>query len=221
MGFLDRFKKKNNTERETEATGSRPVEQLPFHVEYSLTANGDLLVEFYDRKADFRQTYDTTRLRVGQKPFDLEGHQVYLGKISWGKFDDARILDPTRQGEFYVDEQEILAELDLSLLQSDLNYCNMVMKYLLDKKRVERYLQSGLKENAEQPNGIYIGGVGVRENGYYKFFNERVGKASHHSDYMKGKRQQHREREEEQKRRYKERLKSQIEKLQDELDRME
>ena len=115
----------------------------------------------------------------------------------------------------------VLAEIDLELLQTDPNYCNMVMKELLDKQRVERYLESGLQETPEHPCGKYIGGIRQTEKGYGKFFSTIVGKASHNSELMVNRKQEHREMIEKQRQKAIADKKAQIEKLQSELDSME
>jgi len=95
------------------------------------------------------------------------------------------------------------------------------MKELLDKKRVERYLESGLQETPEHPCGEYIGGIRQTEKGYGKFFSIIVGEASHNSESMVNKRQKYREIIEERRQKAIEKKKAQIEKLKRELDSME
>ena len=57
MGFFDRFKKKENNNIPT----NQP-EMKPYDIKYSSGSNGTLQIDFYDRNADFKQFYDTTRL---------------------------------------------------------------------------------------------------------------------------------------------------------------
>lgn len=54
-----------------------------------------------------------------------------------------------------TDYNEVLAQINVYLLQTDPNYCYIVIKELLDKKRVEGYLYRGLQKDAEQPCGMY------------------------------------------------------------------
>jgi hypothetical protein len=224
MGFFDRFKKCDKQNESNVANNRQQVTQLPFDIEYKPTLNGNLQVEFYDNDRDFKKFYDTTRLIIGRQPLNIEGHQVYNCAVSWYGQNDCQILDK-KTGLFdSLRAQEyrgVLAEIDLELLQTDPNYCNMVMKELLDKQRVERYLESGLQETPEQPCGKYIGGVRQTERGYGKFFSTVVGRASHNSDLMINRRKEHREMIELQRQNAIENKKAQIKKLQSELDSME
>lgn len=155
---------------------------------------------------------------------NIEGHQVHNCSVSWYGRNDCQVFDE-KTGKFdSLRAQEyrgVLAEIDLELLQSDPNYCHMLMKGLLDKQRVERYLENGLQETPEQPCGKYIGGVRQTEKGYGKFFSTIVGKASHNSRLMINRRQEHRSRIEIQRKKAIADKKAQIEKLQSELDSME
>lgn len=220
MGFFDIFKKNDKQS----IYNRQPVRELPFDVEYSTITNGNLQVEFYDKNTDFKKFYDTTRLIVGRYPLNIEGHQVYNCAVSWYGSSDCQMFDE-KTGKFdSLRAQEyrgVLAEIDLELLQSDPNYCNMVMKGLLDKQRVERYLESGLQETPEKPCGKYIGGVRQTEKGYGKFFSSIVGRASHNSELMINRRQQHREMMEAQRQKAIADKKDQIKKLQSELESME
>lgn len=224
MGFFDRFKKKDNQNIENALNNRKTVGQLPFNIEYSQISNGILQVEFYNRDSDFKKFYDTTRLIVSRQPLNIEGHQVYNCAVSWYGSNDCQMFDE-KTGKFdslrAQSYQGVLAEIDLELLQSDSNYCNMVMKGLLDKQRVERYLESGLQELPERPCGKYIGGVRQTEKGYGKFFSVIVGRASHNSELMINRRQEHRARIKAQRQKAIADKKAQIEKLQSELDSME
>lgn len=223
MGFFDRFKKSDKQIIEDTVNNRQPEGQLPFNVEYSPTSNGNLQIEFYDEDSDFKKFYDTTRLIVSRQPLNIEGHQVYNCAVSWYGQNDCQMLDE-KTGKFdSLRAQEyrgVLAEIDLELLQSDQNYCSMVMKGLLDKQRVERYLENGLQETPEHPCGKYIGGVRKTEEGYGKFFSIIVGQASHNSELMIKRRQQRREMVEAKKQKAIADKKAQIEKLQNELDSM-
>lgn len=223
MGFFDRFKKNEKQTRENVAD-SQSVRQLPFDVEYSQFSNGNLQVEFYDKNSDFRKFYDITRLIVGRNPLNIKGHQVYNCAVSWYGHSDCQMLD-RKTGRHdslrSLDYREVLAEIDLELLQSDPNYCNIVMKGLLDKERVERYLENGLQETPQQPCGRYIGGIRQTEKGYGKFFSTVVGLASHNSRLMINKRQEYRSNLEVQRQQSIADKKAQIKKIQSELDSME
>ena len=97
----------------------------------------------------------------------------------------------------------------------------MVMKDLLSKQRVERYLNKGLEENPDTPCGKYIGGVRkTPENQYQKFFSVQTGKACHNSEFMVNRRREVREAEERRRQQIRAQKEAQIQKLQAELDEM-
>lgn len=227
MGFFDRFKKDNKQNIDNVVNvvnNNQTVNQLPFDIEYSQMSNGNLQIEFYDKNPDFKKFYDTTRLIVSKQPVNIEGHRIYNCAVSWYGHNDCQMFDE-KTGQFdslrAQDYKGVLAEIDLELLQTDPYYCNIVMKGLLDKQRVERYLESGLQENPEIPCGKYIGGINQTEKGYGKFFSTIVGQASHNSELMVNRRQEYRQRLEAQKQQVIAAKKAQIEKLQNEVNTME
>ncbi len=224
MGFFDKLKNKNKKNISSEVNKKQPEKQLPFEVKYSNSSNRNLQVDFYDKNADFKKLYDTTRLIVDREPFNIEGHKIYDCVVSWYGYDDCQVLYKTTgkldsiRARAY---REVLAEIDLEQLKNNPNYCEMVMKGLLDQQRVAKYLERGLQENPEIPCGQYIGGVRKTERGYGKFFSVEVGKASHNSKQMINIRKRHREMIENQRRKEIEYKKTQIKRLQDELANME
>ena len=149
MGLFDRFKKskKEDTQVSTE-------QQLPFEVEFNTTTDGKLQVDFYDKQADFKQFYDTTRLIVNPVSINMGENQVLNGAVSWYGHDDAIYID-NYGNEMKVGRRNeyrgVLTQIDLNLLQTDANYCYMVMKNLLNKERVEKYLSQGLEDNPQMP----------------------------------------------------------------------
>lgn len=182
MGFFDRFKRKDSHSNKVSD------KQLSSNIQYSMTSDGRLQIDFYDENADFKQFYDTTRLIINTKPLIMADHEIYNCIVSWYGKNDA-IMPGGRREEY----RGVLAELDLGLI-NDHNYCSALMKLLLEKKRVERYLEDGLKETPEVPCGKYIGGVmRSEENEYEKFFSTPVGEASHNSDLMVNRRKEYRE----------------------------
>lgn len=225
MGLFDKLKDKNKQNTENKVNNNKqPTQELPFDVEFRQLSNKNLQIDFYDKNADFKQFYDTTRLIVGAQPLNIEGRQVYNCAVSWYGHDDCQIIDEktgTFDSQRAQDYRGVLTEIDLQLLQSDPNYCNMVMKMLLNKQRVEKYLEDGLQENPERPCGKYIGGVRKTERGYGKFFSTMVGQASHNSKLMVDRRKKHREMIEAQRQEAIANKKAQIEKLQNELKNME
>ena len=223
MGLFDRFKKNKQTKTDEPTINNMQQENnvnnvqfVPYDVQYH--NNGSIQIEFYDRNSDFKTFYDTTRLIINNR-LNIEGHQIYNCAVSWYGQNDCIMIDKTtgeelgRAGQY----RGVLVELDLQLLLHDKNYHQMVMKGLLNKDRVEKYLNEGLKETPEIPCGKYIGGVRQTENGYKKFFDMEVGRSSHNSDLMKKRRQQNREMKETQKQNAIKEKEAQIAKLQNEL----
>lgn len=224
MGFFDRFKKSNKENVSTVADNEQKASQLPFDVEYSSPYRDTLQVEFYDKEKDFKRYYDTTRLIVNRQPQNIGGRFVYLCAVSWYGQNDCKLFNKeTGQFEnFKAKEYKyVLAQINLRLLRIDPNYCNMVMKELLNRQRVERYLERGLQETPEQPCGQYIGGIMEKEGGYCKFFSTIVGQASHNSPIMVAQRNEERARIESIRQKIIADKKAQIEKLQRELESME
>lgn len=177
MGFLDRFKNKKSVEPSTNNT--LQAEQLPFEVEFGVTCDGRLQVDFYDKNADFKQFYDTTRLIVNNSPLNIAGYSVQNCIVSWYGHDDCQMMNKTT-GKFESlranEYRGVLAQIDVNLLQTDSEYCSCVMKELLNKRRVETYLEAGLEETPNRPCGKYVGGIGRNERGYNKVFSQKIGK---------------------------------------------
>lgn len=194
MGVLDRIL--NKRQDTTSIDNKMPIEKRHPDATYGITQDGRLQVEFYDNQPDFKQFYGVTRLIINQVPLNMGGESVYNCIVSWYGISDCHIfnratgrMDSPRASEY----KGVLAQIDLDLLQNDPQYCETVMKGLLNKKRVERYLEQGLQENPGQPCGKYIGGVAKKETGYNKFFKRAIGVASHYSPHMINKRQKYRE----------------------------
>lgn len=193
MGLFDILKKRSQQNKNNTVNDQQQTVQLTPEIEYNTMPNGHLRIEFYDKNKifDFKESYDTTRLIVGS-PLDIEGHKVYKCAVSWYGYNDYRIPDE-KIGELDSIESRqykvVLAEIDLQLLQNDQNYCEIVMRELLDKQRVERFLEEGLQEDSKRPCGKYIGGVKkTEEKGYEKVFFTEVGQVSHNSKWMQKKR---------------------------------
>ena len=183
MGLFDRFKKKK---KELENNNKLNEGEKGYEIEYGRTRDGRLQVDFYDKSAKIGQFYDTTRFVVDNKPLILANEEVRNCIVSWYRQDDTIFGNPEYEGESLNarDYKGILAQIDPMLLSVDENYCSVVMRNLLDQKRVLKYLEDGLQETPERPCGKYIGGVRSTEKGYDKFFSLPVGRASHNSDLM-------------------------------------
>lgn len=191
MGIWDRFKRKKDAKMI-----EKPESEQMSSATFSKTDEGKFCVDFFDEKGRFGDFYDTTRLIVSEEPIVLEGQHLSECLVSWYGQNDAvmmkngKELMPSRKNNY----KEVLAKIDLELLQSDPRYCEWVMKGLLNQRRVEEYLARGLTENPEVPCGKYVGAICRTVNGYSKFFNSKVGEAAHNSKEMQEAR---RKREEE------------------------
>ena len=222
MGLLDIFK--NNKNQNAERVDNYTQNELPFDIRFNQIPNGNMQVELFNKNSNYDKFYDTTRLIIDRVPLNIEGHQVYNCAVSWYGHDDCQMLnEKTRQLDSLRAQEYrgVLIELDLELLQTDPNYCNVLMNGLLDKERVERYLEKGLEETPDLPCGKYIGGVSKTEKGYGKFFSRDVGMSSHYSDLMVNRRRRKIEENERQRQAEIESKKNQIKKLQSEIDDME
>lgn len=217
MGLFDRFKKnKQETDKKVDNISK------DYEIKYGMSQDGRLQIDFYDRNIKVGQFYDTTRLIVGDKTVVLANQRVQNCIVSWYRQDDTIFSDPQYENES-IDARSykgVLAQIDPVLLQSDEKYCSNVMRYLLNKKRVNQYLENGLQESPEHPCGKYIGGMRKTENGYSKFFNIDAGIASHNSRLMVERRRENREKMEQKKRMEIDRKRAEIQKLQSEIDDM-
>lgn len=239
MGFFDFIHKKNNKQRVEEnvinnrvlkeeasfAMNNRPVkEESPYEVSYTADENGNLQIEFYNKEKGNDDYYDTTRLVASGKPLNIEGHKIHNCAVSWYENDERQIINKKTGKLDYINAQQykgVLAEIDLDLLLVDKDYCNKVMRDLLNKKRVEKYLTDGLEEEPDIPCGKYVGGIMKTEKGYKKFFSKEVGIASHNSISMKKSREEYRMIIKKQRERDIQASKMEIKRLQDKISEMD
>lgn len=219
MGLLDRFKKQKITNVEMPTQPN--IENRDNNVIFSTTNDGRLQVDYINKRHKFGQFYDTTRLIVDNYPLIIENREVQNCAVSWYSQDDAILLDPRYNMESANASQYkgVLAEIDVELLRIDPEYCSIVMENLLERNRINKYLEDGLTENPRIPCGKYIGGVGRNnENRYTKFFTAKVGEASHQSPLMVKRRVEHREKMENNRKMIIAEKQAQIQKLQSEID---
>lgn len=216
------FNKKKEQEPEIERKNQPSVEQKDYEMKFNRTREGRFQVDFYDKKAKSDQFYDTTRLVVDSKPLFIENQAVQNCAVSWYSQDDVVFLDSQYENESINarNYKGVLAQIDLTLLQTDPNYCSVVMRQLLNRNRVNKYLEDGLQETPSKPCGKYIGGVRKTENGYDKFFYLPIGKASHNSDLMKKRREEYRKGKEKRKQEEIDRKRDEMHKLQNEIDEL-
>lgn len=192
MGLFDMLKKKEKPQ-ETEQT-IHQKQELPYDINLKLNEEGKLQIDFYDKKAEFRQFYDTTRLIIDNEITNMGKTPIKECRVSWyGKDDDVMFDRKGNEISRSSQYKDILVDIDIGLIQSDYNYCISVMKELVNQKRVEKYLNEGIKENPEMPCGKYIGGIKLIENQYKKYFDIQVGEISHNSSEMIDKRKKYRE----------------------------
>lgn len=238
MGLFDRFLRKDTRNTgDTRDTGDReatkPVErptsipQMPKlnRVQQVKDENGRLFyqLDYYDKDASFKQMYDTTRIVVDAVPTMIAGHQIYSAKVSWYGKNDAVYLDPQygdmgRRNQF----TDIKLGLDVNKFFSDPAYQAVLMRQLLDKNRIERYISQGLEDSPKTPCGNYIGHVGIssksNSNEYRKIFSEAVGREVHYSHEMLTKREEYKQYQEQQRQAMMARKQAEIERLQKEID---
>jgi len=186
MGIFNR----NNKKREIqENVVTQPVKPSS-NVEYNITPDGRLQIDYYDPNADFKQFYDTTRLIVG-KSRNIAGYNVSECQVSWYGSTDCQYFDRGKEFGRRVDYSKILTQLDINLLYQDPRYLEIVMKDLLEQKRVEGYLQRGMQDSPANPCGQYIGEV-TRD--YIKVFRQPIGNIAHNLPEMIHKRKRDKER---------------------------
>lgn len=153
-----------------------------------------LQIDFIENKPKVGQFYDTTRLIVQNRNINFPTSSIYDCFVSWYGQSDAVMIDH-ESGEFIGGRRDnythVLAQIDLNLLKTDPMYLGVVMKYLLNESRVNRYMAVGMKTPEEiakakaQGNdsldlcGRYIGGIAGKERNYQKFFDPSIGKKAH------------------------------------------
>lgn len=217
MGLLDMLKKKEKPQ-ETEQI-MHQKQELPYDIDFKVNEEGKLQIDFFDKRAEFRQFYDTTRLIIDNEITNMGETPIKQCRVSWYEKDGAIMFDRngkdiSRRAQY----KDILADIDIRLLQTDSNYCTAVMKNLLNRTRVEKYMQDGLKEQPDVMCGNYVGGIKLIENQYKKYFDIQVGKASHNSLEMMNRRKRYRESQEIAKQQQIRERQEKIQKLQSEID---
>lgn len=218
MGLFDFLKK---GKREDNANGDIKPAKEEFtqdsgkenHRVTLLDGGRNVQIEFYDPNMSFGQYYDTTKLIVDRVGHRMGNSIVNDCLISWYNNDEACI-------EGVEEEQEkILVTLDLERMTSDREYYTFAMKELLNRKRVQGYLERGRSlDSQEHPCGNYVGYIKQNTEGKFeKRFDTTAGEASHNSPYMMQVREQIRAEKEEKAARRKAELQAQIQEAQDEL----
>ena len=174
----------------------KPRNNMP---RFTGTADGRLNAEYYNGETG--EFYDTTKLTIDvNNPFIMGGQQLYNCVVAWDGTHDCIILNDDGRDTSQVagnrsDYKGVWLDLDLTKLQTDPNYCNVLMNKLLLRSRVNKLIEEGLKETPERPCGKYIGGVREQDGGYTKYFNAMVGKMAHNDPFMVDRRAKLREKE--------------------------
>ena len=214
MGFFNRNKDKKIQTPTNETNTNKS------NIDYSITKDGKLQIDFFDGGRNVGKMYDTTRLIIDNVATQLNNTTILKGFVSWYGRDDAVILNGKNGDEFgrRVDYKEILADIDFNLIQTDSKYCETVMKLLLRQSRVEDYLSMGLQDNPNRLCGEYIGGVRKTEKGYEKIFDVKAGKEAHQRPEMVLKRAQYKEKIEKRKQNQISRNRDEINRLQEEIE---
>ena len=192
MGLLDIFRRKS--QQPIENTQVEPKRE-PYDIDYSFTKDDQIQVEFKDHYYNSYNgiTYNITRLVVDDNHVNIDGREICPCHVSWYSTTDTVYFDKTT-GETVnprsTSYKDILTEIDLNLLQTDKEYCKIVMKDLLNREKVEELLKMGLQEMPALYCGNYVGGVRKTEEGYRKFFSKSVGMAVHNSDLFVNRRKE-------------------------------
>lgn len=186
MGLFDRFRKKDEKIAINKMLEDEKGAEVP---KFYTTRDRWLNAEFYHGKT--LESYDTTKLTINvSHPFILAEQKLYRCIVAWDGKGDGLLISDCETDNIQVlgkrrDYKAIWLELDLAKLQTDPDYCNVLMNQLLLKSRVNNLIENGLKENPKRPCGFYIGGVREKDGLYTKFFDVSVGETAHYSKEMR------------------------------------
>lgn len=223
MAFLEKIKKFLNSIKNK---GEKQL-YLPEHKQDEIRRkdNGGekTEIEYFTNNAGKLQFYDVTKIQVDFNKFEIvEGRPLYECGLLWKNDSDAVMFDETtgQEIEKYI---KVKTFINKNLLYNDQEYVKALATSLLDKKRVEAYLQRGMEENPEIKSGNYVGEIDKNQEGkYVKRFHLSVGKTVHNSNEMTKRREVKKRKEENKKEVKQNEIKEQIEKLkaqQEELER--
>lgn len=219
MGLFDRLRKKKEISVTNETHENENILNMP---KLTITQDGRLNAEFNHNET--REFYDTTKLTIDYNhPFMIAGQNLYNCVVAWDGRNDCRLLDSIDNSQIAGNRNDykgVWLDIDLGKLQTDPNYCNVLMNELLLRSRVYQYIENGLKENPERPCGKYIGGVREQNGIYNKYFSATVGRAAHNDPFMVDRRAKLREKAEADKAARIEAKKQQMAKLQDEINEL-
>lgn len=223
--FSNLFRKKEPEVKQSKGRPEIPIQDTPNIEITEIVEDNDkkIMAEYYDDNPDFKKFYDVTRLIIDRKPIEINGALIYSAKVSWYGQNDCIYLEEDGEDlERRNQMTDIRLQLNMPNLYTDPEYQNVLMTQLLDMKRVQRYMQMGMEEDAEQPCGNYIGNVDINpQNGnYVEGFRIDIGNVIHKSPEMVAKRQRYRAAQERARQKAKAEKQAQIAKLQKEIDEL-
>lgn len=189
MGLFDRWKKTENKQSANVSPKQQINNTPPYTLSTSYTSDGCLQIEMIEKNTPKGQFYDTTRLIIKGSSGMKDGKNIDVQNCLvsyYGQSDAIYLGDNGEEFGRRTDYKNVLAGFDANKLMNDYSYAVGVMKDLLNEGRVLKYLNQGLKDNPENPCGMYVGGLDPIER--KKYFDPRIGRLSHNSSLMKSKR---------------------------------
>lgn len=171
--------------------------ELPYDIKYSLTPDGRFQVDYHNKSATNSNRYDTTRLIISHVVQLDSKNPIYNCYVSYYNQQDAIMLIKGKKVSSRDEYRNILAEFDFNRLKNpQSNYCQTLMEELLNRDRVDRYLENGMRERSDLECGNYVGGLGIKDGIYEKYFDKSIGRIIHNSKYIRLKRREYMNRKE-------------------------
>ena len=187
-------------------------------IEISQTEQGRLIVKFLNGGS-------ITTLVIDNVDYFFEDGESSFQKcmISHRNQFSVMILKPNEWGVMIGGYYQIYTRVDRNKLQEDELYCRYVMDGLLNRDRVERYINMGMQEHPKKKCGNYVGEVfyDTSDMCWRLGFDNDLGSKIHDTQEMREKREKYKQdkkREEEDKKRYRDKKR---EDLLAELDQLE
>ena len=188
MGFLDLFRKK--TKKVTRYDVPEANDEAA-HVLREITDDGKLQIDYME-KPDYRKPNDSTRLVLETIPENINGNKVYTGKVSWYNQGDTIMFD---NNDSRHRGWTIRMEVEPTLLRTNDEYVRWVMVGLLNRSRVQSYIERGLIDNPDVPCGNYVGGIDAKpDESFGKIFDNFIGTYVHNMPAVRQARAQYQER---------------------------
>ena len=147
----------------------------------------------YENK--LKEEYDNTRLIINPISMIICGQKTSRCKISWFNSSE-RVYFNKKISEY--DQKysyDIIVQFNIEKLFTDPNYYSFFMEQLLNKERIQKYLEYGMKENPKIKCGNYVGYIDYNEQGQLKrYFDEEIGTNCHYLEEKQEERTEHRKR---------------------------